>query len=109
MSRLDHDTFFSVRAIRNHRKRMSDMDKDASRKQRGVEGTCHLCFYLRGGGIVGQGFTEYTCRSCDETFMHPNTGTPKLCSRCATHQGRCSKCMALLAEVEAEVEAPKEG
>jgi hypothetical protein len=106
MSDTDTDTLYSVRSVRDFRKRLVDMEADIKQDRRLAEGTCHVCFYLRGGGIVGQGFTQYVCRSCCEEHMHPNTAAPKLCAACGKKEGRCRKCQALISAVAAEVAHP---
>ena len=42
--------------------------------------------------ISGQAFTSYECNLCNKKYNHPNTGTPKICSKCATITNRCTDC-----------------
>lgn len=102
--RMTDDTWWSVRLIRDARKKLEQMadEPQRQRSQREHLGECHSCFYVRGSRISGQAFTDYECRSCKGTFQHPNTSVPKLCEQCAKESNRCRRCMADLAAVAAE-------
>lgn len=95
-------TFWAIKALRNYRKRLVQIQEDAERKVRLQRGLCHVCYYLKRGGVVGHGFTEYKCEQCGDHYMHENTGVPKLCRQCAESSGRCRQCAADLDQVEKE-------
>jgi hypothetical protein len=99
---MTDETFWTIKALRNYRKRLVQIREDRERKVRAQRGLCHVCYYLRRGAVVGQGFTEYQCKQCGKPHMHENTGVPKLCRKCAEQSGRCRQCAADLDVVEKE-------
>lgn len=75
-------------------KNLKNYETDKHKDRRLARQECRYCFHLRGGRISGQAFTDYTCRHCGETKMHPNTGTPRICPECAKAFKMCSCCGA---------------
>ncbi|MFI5301436.1 MAG: hypothetical protein ACHREM_25395 [Polyangiales bacterium] len=67
---------------------------DPRRSERLAARQCVVCFYGRDATIVGHGFTTWTCRGCDTSDRHANTGVPKLCDACSDKCGLCTQCCA---------------
>lgn len=68
---------------------------DPEMPARHAAGECSACFYLPSTRLVGQAFTEWTCKHCEKPQpAWPNTGHPHLCLECAHRYGLCRTCLA---------------
>lgn len=99
----DDDTYWTIRRLRDHRKLIRDMESDKRRDGREKLGECHICFYLD-ARVVGRAFTSFACDLCGTESMHEDTGTPRLCDRCAKQHGLCRRCKGNLSEIAKAVE-----
>ena len=87
-ARMNSDTVGMYQA--NLTNYYSDFDKEE--RERVL--LCRFCYYMRRGGIHGQGFTTRKCDSCGVYQIHATTDTNRICSDCALDEKCCKKCVS---------------
>lgn len=74
-------------------KKVEHFREDTQAQRRVAAQECKTCFYVLGGRLVGQAFTEYDCAACGVEQSWHNTGVPQLCKACAEKYQLCINCM----------------
>jgi len=74
--------------IRNYNNITNDKEKEI----RLTLYLCKKCYYTFGQHIVGQGFTETKCCSCNKSMLFPTTNCDALCKTCAIKYKCCRHC-----------------
>lgn len=68
-----------------------NLKTDPKKKERVENLLCKRCYY-RGGTLAGQSFVTYHCGICEAQDTHPNTASPRLCTKCAETHKLCVDC-----------------
>lgn len=68
-----------------------DLEDDPDLRKRKYKQLCSLCYY-KGNGLVGRGFTNSSCRTCNESLTFSNTNVDELCDPCAKKYQLCKHC-----------------
>ncbi len=87
-------TAMSTERVKRLRKGLAHYEIDDRKASRLSAGECKTCYYLRGGVIAGQAFSQHECRrlGCDELSKSSNTDVPDFCSLCSATFGICRRC-----------------
>lgn len=72
--------------------KIHNYDQDERSTTRLLRRECKTCFYLKGGQVVLQAFTDYNCDACKNEYTHHNGGVPRYCIACSTEFEICVKC-----------------
>lgn len=91
LNELNYKTFISRSRVNRILALADNLKKDPDKTKRLNGLHCLICWY-QSGKIVGQAFTSWSCKSCGQTGMHPNTGVPQLCNNCAEKMQACIEC-----------------
>lgn len=92
---VEFNTYLATTRVEKKLKEASALILDPDERHRVQQLYCKSCYY-RDGGLVGQGFTSYTCKICSKKESWHNTGTPTLCRECAADNKLCVACMGEL-------------
>lgn len=89
---INKTTYYQLNRYNSLRTQIEKYIADIEKKERLEKQKCPVCYYLDRGALAGQAFTEYTCRSCGQKLMHPNTNVDALCIVCAKRHLLCVHC-----------------
>lgn len=93
LTTIQHATCAADQTSDRIRKSVARLTLDAERKHRLRDRECPACYYLRRGGVAGQAFTAWTCKSCRMAQCeYPNTNVPSYCDTCSDEYSVCVRC-----------------
>jgi hypothetical protein len=79
----------------NLKAKINQYDKDSIKEKRLSVQYCKYCFYIDSSGAF-QAFTEFACKNCNKSIMHPNSNVDKYCMDCAKKLDVCVHCGAVM-------------